>query len=311
MACTASYEPLWRRQLDPSDPYGGLNCTAYVTGFAIDYATCGARRPTGEQVRAMSSEPRPDPGSPGLNLTQSAQVAAKFGVPMDKRIGLPFDTWVAMVKAGHYSILSVGYRPIRDSRFRGSETFTGGHALGVPPGFEVQDPLCDGRRAGIYRYRQGSPEPYPLDLLRRAAEMLPIRLASGRWTTVYYYNGPGRVWASFTPAHPASGPAPDPNKPHLVSNWPAPAEKNVMIPEGGLTVTSSHRKDLVQGQPLFRHPGGPVVAKMSRAMAVPYIGTAGSGWHAVQIMSAQPYADGKMRPTVVYVPAAAGPIHVR
>lgn len=304
MVCDSSYTPTWRPQLNADDPYGGLNCTAYVAGYAIDYATCGAKKPTGKTIRRQSSEPVPDPSSPGLNLEQVASVASRYyGVELSIYKGLAFDTWAQKVSAGRYSILSVDYEPIRVSRFAGSTTFSDGHALGVPPGFEVQDPLADGRRAGIYRYHK---EPYPLAMLKRAAELLIIGYVNGRPVRVIDKYGPGRVWCAFTIAHLDVDDDPGPT---VVPNWPAPSEKNTMIAEGGLTVTSNYRKDLAKDQPLFRWPGGPVGAKMSRASSVPYMGTAGSGWHAIQVLTGQPYGDKVARPTILYVPASAGPIH--
>jgi len=84
-----------------------------------------------------------------------------------------------------------------------------------------------------------------------------------------------------------------------------------MIPQGGLTVTSSHVMSLAQGQPLFRYPGGPIVTRMSKAASVQYHGTAGGTWRVVRVSTAAPYQDGKMRPTLLYVPGSAGPITAR
>ena len=84
-----------------------------------------------------------------------------------------------------------------------------------------------------------------------------------------------------------------------------------MIPQGGITVSSSHVMKLQAGQPLYRYPGGPRVTAMSKAGPVPYMGTAGSGWRAVQVTTGAPYVDHIARRTIVYVPAAAGPVEAR
>lgn len=81
-----------------------------------------------------------------------------------------------------------------------------------------------------------------------------------------------------------------------------------MITPGGAVVTSSYVKTLAKGQPLFRHPGGPLVTKMSKKASVPYIGGAGTGWQAVRVSTGVPYVDKKTRSTILYVPTAAGPV---
>ena len=77
---------------------------------------------------------------------------------------------------------------------------------------------------------------------------------------------------------------------------------------GAYTVTSAKVKHLAKGQPLFDSPGGHRVTQMSRAATPTYIGRAGTGWEAVVIGTGVPYKDGQVRPTVLYVPAAAGTV---
>jgi hypothetical protein len=71
------YRPRHQRQINPGDPYGKYNCTAYSAAIAVDRATLGGSRVTGEEIRAASSEPRPRPSSPGLNLPQATAAAFK------------------------------------------------------------------------------------------------------------------------------------------------------------------------------------------------------------------------------------------
>lgn len=92
--------------------------------------------------------------------------------------------------------------------------------------------------------------------------------------------------------------------PQLVMSWPAPVERNVMI----ASMYTGHIMRLVKGQPLFRYPGGPVAAHMSAAGAVEHAGSGGKGWSVVRVPTMAVYADGKTRPTGLYVPNAAGPI---
>jgi hypothetical protein len=133
------------------------------------------------------------------------------------------------------------------------------------------------------------------------------------WTTFlsfYHALGWGITYVDAKPPSGAVTPIP-PTAPGVVLTAPTPTERNVMIPQGGLTVTSSHVMALAKGQPLFRHPGGPKVTAMSVAGKVAYIGTAGAGWRAVQVSTGAPYGDHVARRTVLYVPAAAGAISVR
>jgi hypothetical protein len=64
------YRPKHQRQINPNDPYGKYNCTAYAAAIAVDRATIGGCLITGKEVRANSTEPKPSPRSPGLNLVQ-------------------------------------------------------------------------------------------------------------------------------------------------------------------------------------------------------------------------------------------------
>ena len=71
-----TYRPRHQPQLNASDPYGGVNCSAYSAAIMVDRATIGGVRVTGKDIRAASNEPRPEPGSPGLNIEQV--IAAAF-----------------------------------------------------------------------------------------------------------------------------------------------------------------------------------------------------------------------------------------
>jgi hypothetical protein len=116
--------------------------------------------------------------------------------------------------------------------------------------------------------------------------------------------GRGLAYVAILPhRRPIIPEAPDTGDgPVLVPDWPTPKEKNTMI----VTTVASYAFRLLKGQPLFRHPGGPVVTKMSATGSVPWVGNAGTGWTAVRVMTRAPYADGITRPTIVYVPTKAG-----
>lgn len=299
MVCSSTYTPTWRPQLNAADANGGSNCTAYVTGFAIDYATCGAQKPTGKVIRSKSDEPRPESASPGLNLEQVRRVASDdYDVDLDVRRGIPFNDVIDLINDGRYCILQVSYAPIRLTKFSGSPTFAGGHAIGVPPGFEAQDPLADGRRAGIYKYHG---EKYDLTMLRNAAGSLVIGTHAGRPYTVRDKYGSGYAWAAFTVAHDVAVAKPPVGPPTTYGS-------NEMMQAWG--VTSPRRMSLKAGQPLYRENStkSPLATKMSKAGAVPHVGYAGNSMAAVIVGTGAPYADKQTRPTIVYVPSSAGEI---
>lgn len=197
-SCRPAASPYW--QLQQGDPYGSANCAAYAGAAAIAFETCGARTPTGRTIRAQSSEPIPDPASPGLNLAQLASVMiGQYGIAPAVHIDAPWQEFVDASMAGHGCVISIGYDPIRRSVYRGSRVFTGGHAFFEAQKLFTYDPLADGRLLGQgYRAFTG-PAYYPAELLKTAAGQLPIPTSSGGIRRAGY----GRVWYLRMPtAHP-------------------------------------------------------------------------------------------------------------
>ncbi len=201
------YLPRFQHQLRDDDPYGAYNCTAYAAAMAGDFDTCGSVVLTGERVRQLSDEPRPDPDSPGLNLRQIDAALNRYGVDLETRYRLPWEDFVRKIEKGEGAVLQVYYGPIADSKYDAGGGFRGNHAFFVPPGWGVMDSLADGRRSGIYEY---SGDPYPKPLLREAAGKLIIsgttRLGDGyvyaaftrdRRATWYVKIGPDRSFAVF------------------------------------------------------------------------------------------------------------------
>ncbi len=194
------YYPRFQRQLNPGDPLGPLNCTCYSGAMAGDYHTLGRKVPTGEIVRILTGDK-----SGGTTLPQVDYALNKgFVINLDTRIGSAKLTWnqfIARINAGESAILQGGYSAIYRTRFSGSPVFTGNHAMLVCPKWVTLDPLADGRRAGIYKYRQ---EPYPPYLLKDFAGKLLLNPSTGRRL------GYGYVWASFTRDNVSSTPLPSP-----------------------------------------------------------------------------------------------------
>lgn len=192
MACD-NYLPPFQPQ-NPAlsgDRYGWYDCTAFSGAMAAAFDSCGDVKLTGGQIRAESNEPRPDPRSPGLALSQVADVLSDHGVELDIRYAYPWAKFRRRINEGQGAILQLSYEPIHRTHFSGDPNFTGGHAIFVPPGWGAMDPLCDGRRAGIHRY-DGSA--YPKALLREAAGMLVLGVGSQGPRRL----GDGLVYAAFT-----------------------------------------------------------------------------------------------------------------
>lgn len=277
----------WPGQLTSGDRYGSYNCAAYALAKGLEFDTCGRVKRTGAQIRALTNEPIPDPSSPGLHHGQLRDVAAKFGVRLDVLSGVP---WSEVRDLGRERaiLLAVNYRPLQSTRFSGQRTFSGNHELLVLPEWFTYDPLADGRLSGGARIFRG-PAVYPESLLMAAAGAFPG-------------TGSGRASIAVFPRRHPLVPSVTPTGPIVAPSAPAPGERNVAI----LTAYAGHTFRMVKGQPIFRHPGGPKVTQMSRAGAVEYVGKAGAGWVAVKVGTGALYADGVVRPTVLYVPSSAG-----
>ncbi len=187
MACN-NHLPRFQDQINSYDPLGGLNCTCYSGAMAGDYDTCGAKVPTGKRVRELTGDK-----IGGTTLPQvDAALRKGWGIDLDTRIGssrLTWDQFAAKINAGRGAIVQGSYKAIHGTKYMGDRNFTGNHAIFVPPGWGAMDPLCDGRRAGIYKYHG---EAYPKDLLKKFAGMLMLDARYGRRL------GIGYVWCSLT-----------------------------------------------------------------------------------------------------------------
>lgn len=80
-------------------PLGVLyGCTDTSTAMFADAVTLGGTRITEAGVRKMSSEPNPDPASPGLNLSQAQAVLSKLRIVSSDKTG---HTWGELVDYLH------------------------------------------------------------------------------------------------------------------------------------------------------------------------------------------------------------------
>lgn len=187
MACT-NYLPKFQDQINAGDPMGGSNCTCYSGAMAGDYDSCGKKVPTGKKVRELTGDK-----IGGTTLVQ-VDYALNLGydINLDTRIGSSRLTWAQFVKeidSGKGAILQGSYQAIYNTKFAGDPNFRGNHAIFVPPGWGVMDPLCDGRRTSVYKYHG---EVYPQEILKRFAGLL--ELDPKKHTRL----GIGYVWCSLT-----------------------------------------------------------------------------------------------------------------
>jgi hypothetical protein len=285
-------------QLKASDPHGGSNCTAAAAAAAAAYDSCGARILTARQIRAASSEPTPDPDSPGLNLVQVRDAVRKL---TDREVELTVFTGAAALdwddyeerrKRGHAFITQINYTPITESPFVADPAFKRGHAIFESPE-STYDPLADGRKPGIFKH---DGRLYPRQLIKEAAGEMVIQ----RGPPVRKV-GFGKVWCAMTRDR-RSG----------VQHPPFEFGRNQMLVTEGLTVTSSHVMSLKKDTPLRRanRQGSEIVTRMSRDADVGYFGSAGNGMVAVLVRT-RAFEDGVLRPVILYVRENAGKVSPR
>ncbi len=288
-------------QLD-GGPEEGNNCVAASDAMLLDRSSGGRIRVSGSHVRAQTGD-----WSGGLTLDEVRYVDnADYGIPTSQDNS---HDWADLPRASAHRgfILLIRYEVLVGTQFdcfKGN--FSGNHAIWVnnrnPGGsWHACDPGADGRA-----WKPHHPVPrgymdYPDSLLRKAAGLLVTDFAGHRLGA-----GQAQVLFSTPDADVVTNP-PDHIIPHVVLDGPVTSEVNVMIAPAWGT-TSTHQMALAKGQPCFSHPGGKKVTSMSAAKAVPFVGHAGVGWNAVLIGTAVPYKDHAVRPTVLYVPADAGPI---
>jgi hypothetical protein len=183
------------------DPFGWYACGPFSLAMGLEFATGGAIASTGHIVRERTNDSQPRDGT---NLDQLATAAASFGVGLEVRRRMDFDDLLGRLEGGHAVVVGLSYGPLRDRPESGDRKFTGNHYLLVLPGLRVYDPLCDGRRADIFK------GPYTIGegLLATAAAQMVVDLQG-------HTVGAGRAYAGVLPRPqpPAGGgvPAPPPD----------------------------------------------------------------------------------------------------
>lgn len=164
---------------------GWASCTAYSGAMAAAFERQVKVVMSGESLRRRTGDT-----SGGTNLAQiDNALVSGWSINLAVYYRLPWSTFQKFINSGMGGILQGWYAPIADSRFDAGNGFRGNHAIFVPPNWGVMDPLADGRRSGVYKYRG---EPYPPSLLKNFAGKLNLS------TSGYRPLGDGLVYCAMT-----------------------------------------------------------------------------------------------------------------
>lgn len=131
----------------PSDPNWTVNCTAYCGAMLADDSVLGGMLGiTGKLIRAKSSEPNPDPGSPGLNIAQVRSVLTGLRIATQDMTGNPRGDVLDAIEEGRRVLLQIAYRGLGGRRCQADGDF--GHAVVLVKiagdgDLWASDPLCD------------------------------------------------------------------------------------------------------------------------------------------------------------------------
>ena len=176
------YRPPFIKQLDGSR-YGGVNCTMASAAMAAARHTRG-KNPAGSAPwypRPSDLRTRTGDRVGGTTLAQADSVLIKaYGINLDVEYGIDWAEFRQRVTSGAGAILQGSYDAIYKTKWSGSNTFRGNHAVYVN---EVRwnasydrwewlwyDPLLDGRRSGMLK----GPQWVPDSIVRRFAFGLMI-----------------------------------------------------------------------------------------------------------------------------------------
>lgn len=154
----------FRRQLNAGDRFGKYNCSAYCLALAMVDVTAGGVDIDGATVRAESTEPIPDPRSPGLNIAQLDKVAAAYRIHYYDKTGESAATMRTYARRRDVTV-QVDYKTLGTWRAQAGGDF--GHMLtllgvkgsGSGAMYYTYDPL-----ATAYRW-------IPCAVIERAAEV--------------------------------------------------------------------------------------------------------------------------------------------
>lgn len=165
-----------------TDPYWRVNCGAYSGAMLINDSVLGGLTGiTGKYVRSLSSEPVPDPGSPGLNIPQVLNVMRKLHVPAWDMTDHPWHDLTDALQEGRRVTLSIDYGELAEvNKCQGHADF--GHQIVLidyrkaDDTVRGSDPLC----SGVRRYRVSAIQPAARAFARQTGVMIGVRWAMTR-----------------------------------------------------------------------------------------------------------------------------------
>jgi hypothetical protein len=123
-----TYRPRFQTQRVASDPYGRFNCAAYAMAMLVDYTTLGGTVITGAALRALTDEPKPTPGSPGLTVPQVLAAARLLRVQVASNPAGTANALVANLGWGRCFVVPGIYSHVPDS-LSGDPSYDKGHAV--------------------------------------------------------------------------------------------------------------------------------------------------------------------------------------
>ena len=260
-------------------------CTWTSTASGIAAITGGDREPSPDDIhRLVPPQEEVNPQTPGWAIGDAVKAAGRYGVTLQDLSGSGWSGVEEATAQGRYCIVQGDSDQFGDNTCSGA--FNGDHCIGLHPNtmFDPQghllrwinDPICPDGRWEDDR------------ILRRYAEKLSSRVR----------------FAAFLQPVPEVEAQP-------VNPTPGTGVENVTVMYVP-PFASTQRMRLAKGQKCYASPGGQSVTTISKAGAVPHVGFAGNvggeAWRAVIVVTGVPYSDKQARRTVLYVPAAAGPL---
>lgn len=108
------YRPVQRYQLNKADPIGKFGCSNYSFAMYADAVTIGGLKISGADARKISSEPKPNPQSPGLNIDQLVEVADKLRIDLWDRTGLTWRHLIQFLKEDRRILLQLKNEELKD-----------------------------------------------------------------------------------------------------------------------------------------------------------------------------------------------------
>lgn len=126
--------------------YGPVNCTPVGFSRALDQGTCGKELVTGAQIRAASTEPIPDPASPGMNLDQGDDAVFRLTagrINFDSRRMYDADVAIRRILGGEPAVIQFQRSALISLGFGFGNAFAGGHAASADGigGLHIDDTL--------------------------------------------------------------------------------------------------------------------------------------------------------------------------